>query len=112
MVVLARGFPADADVARDLPAIVERTIEYLVSEHGRKVFADTSDATETDDLAAGLVLRLGRNRFVTLGLDLPDQLQGHDEPSTQALQFGPKMARHRTSVTGAQNSKIALPRTK
>ena len=42
-------------------------------------------------------------------LDLPDQLQGHDEPSTQAVQFGPKMARHLTSVTGAQDSKIALP---
>jgi CheY-like chemotaxis protein len=43
------------------------------------------------------------------GLDLPDQFQGQDEPSTQAIQFGPKMARYLASITGAQDSKIALP---
>jgi hypothetical protein len=57
----------------------------------------------------GLILRLGFCRLVALGLDLPDQFQGQDEPSTQAIQFGSKMARYLASVTGAQDSKIALP---
>jgi hypothetical protein len=56
----------------------------------------------------GLILRLGFCGLVALGL-LPDQLQGHDEPSTQAIQFGPKMARYLASIAGAQDSKIALP---
>src|SRR5258705_2019160 len=67
---------------------------------------------ESGYLVAGSILRLGFCRLIALGLDLPDQLQGHDEPSTQAIQFGPKMARYLASITGAQDSKIALPRTK
>jgi hypothetical protein len=35
-----------------------------------------------------------------------------DEPSTQAVQFSPKMAQHLASVTSAQVSEIALPSTK
>src|SRR5258705_8800495 len=66
---------------------------------------------ESGYLVAGSILRLGFCRLIALGLDLPDQLQGHDEPSTQAIQFGPKMARYLASITGAQDSKIALPRT-
>jgi hypothetical protein len=55
------------------------------------------------------VLGVGRDNLVTLGLDLPDQLQDRNKPSTQAVQFGPKMARHLAPVTGAQDGKIALP---
>src|SRR5450759_3635901 len=33
------GHWCDADVARDLPAVVKRTIEYLTREHGGKVLA-------------------------------------------------------------------------
>src|SRR4249920_2560455 len=48
------GHRRDADVARNLPAVVECPIEYLSCEHGRDVFADTPDATESGDLAAAL----------------------------------------------------------
>jgi hypothetical protein len=34
---------------------------------------------------AGSILRPGFCRLIALGLDLPDRLQGHDEPSTQAI---------------------------
>src|SRR5215471_16642504 len=78
-------------------------------EHAREILAETPDATQRDDLARGLVLGVGRYHLVTLGLDLPDQLQDRNEPSTQAVQFGPKMARHLAPVTGAQDGKIALP---
>src|SRR4029453_14883464 len=44
------GHRGDADVACDLTTIVERTIEYLTCEHAREVLAETSDATQRDDL--------------------------------------------------------------
>jgi hypothetical protein len=56
-------------------------------------------------------LWFGFVRRVTLGLDLPNQRQGHDQPLAQAVQFRPQMARDLATVTGAQSSKVALPGT-
>src|SRR5215813_2731427 len=86
------------------PYLIVRNILYVI----REILAETPDATQRDDLARGLVLGVGRDNLVTLGLDLPDQLQDRNKPSTQAVQFGPKMARHLAPVTGAQDGKIAL----
>ena len=62
----------DADVAGELPAIIERTVEYLACEPRGKVIADTPDAAQSANLAVGLLLRLSLDGYVPLGLNLAD----------------------------------------
>src|SRR6202021_1129234 len=74
-------------------------------QHGGEVLANTPDATEIGYLVAGLIPRLGVCRLVALGLDLPDQLPGHDQPSTQATQFRPKKAGYSRPIPGRRTTR-------
>jgi len=66
------GHRRDADVARNLPTVVERSIEYFACQHGREVIANASDATESGDLQAGLILWRSLRCLVAFRFDLPN----------------------------------------
>jgi hypothetical protein len=101
------GGGGDADVAGDLTPVVERPIEYLACEDGRKILSEPTDTSESGDLARVVVLLI-LSRIVAFGLNFADQLQDHYEPSTQAVQLGPKVARDLASISSAQHGKISL----
>src|SRR5262249_4689149 len=73
------GHRRDADVAGDLSAVAELTVEYLTCWHGREVIPDPPESTQTDHLDGVAVLRRGREQLVTLGRALSGHLHDPDD---------------------------------